>query len=117
MAYPPSSQRPPPVRQYAPSPASAAAPYAQGDMYGAGDYPPDPGSEDPAYGYQPGPPGPPRSLRLVKCTALHAPARAIRFGPTYGVPQMVVVMPATDLPRKSVEDHLVSQPRAITQIT
>jgi hypothetical protein len=59
MAYPPSSQRPPPVRQYAPSPASAAAPYAQGDMYGAGDYPPDPGSEDPAYGYQPGPPGPP----------------------------------------------------------
>jgi hypothetical protein len=33
------------------------------------------------------------------------------------VPQMVVVMPATDLPRKSVEDHLVSQLRAITQIT
>lgn len=69
MAYPPSSQRPPPMRQYAPSPASAPAPYAQDDMYGAGDYAPDYGPEDPGYGYQAGPPAPysssqaPRSMR------------------------------------------------------
>ncbi|KAJ5110053.1 Tetratricopeptide-like helical [Penicillium argentinense] len=72
MEYPPSSQRPPPMRQYAaPSPASAAAPYTPDEMYGGyAEQPYDGGGyDDPGYGYQAGPAGPygssqaPRSMR------------------------------------------------------